>query len=162
MRRPVRTARGVAGLAHDPDADIGIGADQEIRPEILGQDVPVAVERGPGLNARRCAAGRLERLFEREHETNRPPETQCHVCEQRLELRPALAAEAAPGIRRDDSHARQRQPEAGRHHTLQDERMLRRAPDRDAALIGGSGERMRLDGEMRHHRKPILPLDHQV
>ena len=40
--------------------------------------------------------------------------------------------------------------------------MLRGAPDRHAALVGGRGERVRLDGEVRHHRKSIFAFDHQV
>ena len=40
--------------------------------------------------------------------------------------------------------------------------MLRRAPDRDAVRVGRGEKRVRLDGEMRDHRKRVVVLDDEI
>ena len=44
MRRPIRSACRIAGLADDADADVGVGADQEVGVDVLKDDPPVAIE----------------------------------------------------------------------------------------------------------------------
>ena len=105
VRRPVRPARRVAGLADDAPADVGVGADQEVRLNSWKTMRPSLVERRPGVDPRRRAPHGLKRLLERQHQPHRPAEAEREERQQRLELRPALAAEAAAGIRRDDPDA---------------------------------------------------------
>src|SRR5438094_4805919 len=108
VRRYVRTAGAVAGFADDPCADVRIGADQEIRVEVLKHDRTGPIEARPRTYAGRRAPHGLERFLERQHEPHRPSSFEGEERHQRLKLRPALAAEAAPGIRRDDPNARER------------------------------------------------------
>ena len=102
------TARRVARLADDAAADVGVRADQEVGLDVLKDDAPGLVEPRARVDPRRRAPDRLKRLLERQHETNGPAGPEREERHQRLELRPALAAEAAARIRRDDAHLRDR------------------------------------------------------
>ena len=52
--------------------------------------------------------------------------------------------------------------ERGCDDTLQHVGVLRRAPDRDAIRVGSGEKRVRLDGEVRDHRKRVVVLDDEI
>ena len=123
---------------------------------------PSRRETGSRVNARRGASGGLKRVFEGQHEAYRPSEVERQPCHQRLDLRPALAAEAAAWVGCNDSDSRDGKLQCSRHDTLKHVRMLSRAPHGDAVGIGRRQKRVRLDREMRDHRKRIVVLDDEI
>ena len=162
VRRAVRTAGGIAGLADDSPRDIGVRADQEIGSDVLEDDPSRRVKAGSYVSACRRSAYVLKRLFQGQHQANGPAGAERQKRHQRLELGPALSAEPAAGIWRDDTHARDRPPQCRSHNPLQDVGMLNRAPDRDTLGVGRGQERMRLDGEVRDHRERVVVFDDTV
>ncbi len=159
---PIRAARGVTGLAHDPRADVGVGANQEIRTDVLKGNAAVAAESRTRMNRGRCPACRLKRFFEREDEPHRSSQLEREPCQERLELRPSFAAKSAARIGRDDADRSDWTLERGGHDPLQHIRMLSGAPHGDAVGVGRREKGMRFDGEVRDHRKAVVVIKHDV
>ena len=61
VRRAIRAARRVAGLADDATADVGVGANQEVRLNVLEDDAPGLVEPRPRRGSAPTRGGPAER-----------------------------------------------------------------------------------------------------
>ena len=161
-RGQVRAARGVAALGHRPVRDVGVGPDEVVRLDVAEDEPAVPSEPGSNADLRGAAPDRLERLFERQHEPDRPAGLQRHEGDERFVLRVLLAAEPAARIRCEDAHLRERQLEHACDDALQPVRVLDRAPDGDPVAVRGGDERMRLDGELGDHREAVGAVDDDV
>ena len=110
MGRAVRPAGRIAGLADHARPDIGIGADQEVRGDVLKHDPSRGVEPAANVDAGRSAPRRLKGFGQSQYQPHRAAGPQRQKRHQRLVLGPALAAERAARIGRDDPHPRIGQP----------------------------------------------------
>jgi hypothetical protein len=107
-RDAVRTARGVAALGYRAIGDVRVGADQVVRVDVAEGQPAVSGEAGADADLGGAAADGLERLLERQDETNRATGTERHERQQRLVFRVLLATEPATRIGRQDPHLGQR------------------------------------------------------
>ena len=161
-RNVVWPGPGVAAFADDPVRDVGVGADEVIRLDVLEDDPAVLVQSGPDVDLARRAPNSLEGLLQGQDETNRPPGLQRRKGDEGLVLGVLLPAEAAARIRGVDTDLREWKAGQLGDDLLQPVRMLDRAPDRDAIPVGSGHERMWLDREMSDDREGVGVLDDQV
>ena len=158
----IRAAGRVAALGHGPVRDVCVRPDQVVGVDVAEHDGAVALEPGAHADFRRSPANRLERLLERQHEPDRPPEPERHERHEWLVLRVLLATEPAARVGRDDPDLRQWQPHEVGNHPLKPVRVLDRAPHSDPVAVRRGHERVRLDGELGDHREGVVALDHDV
>ena len=159
---PVGPAHQVGRLRDDPDGDVGVGAEQPEVSTSWKTQRAVGGEAGAHAHLVRGAADRLERLRQRQREPDRPAGAHGEEGEQRLELGVLLAAERPAGVGRDHPHLRDRQAEELRDAGLEQVRVLDRAPDGDAVVLGCGQEDVRLDREVGDHRERVGVLDDAV
>ena len=121
-------------------------------------DPALAVEAGPDPGLAGGPTGGLERLLERQDQPDRATKPERCEDHRRLVLGVLLAAEAAPGIRGVHPHLGEGHLHQAGDQLLEPVRVLDRAPDREAVAIGRRDERVRLDGEVGHHREGVAAL----
>src|SRR5665811_747704 len=107
-RDPIRPGPDVAPLGHHPGCDVGVRAELVVDLHLVEQDVSLGAETGSRAHLAAGTPDRHRRLGEVQHHSTRPAGLQGEEGDQRLELRDLLAAEAAPGVRGNDTHAGER------------------------------------------------------
>ena len=127
--RPVWATAQVVRLGHDPLCDVGIGADQKVRLDVLKDDIARSRETAADVYFCCGPPNGLECLLQAEDQPARSARAKRQIRHQWLKLRVLLPAEAAARIGSKHAHLTERQVEQLRHDPLQQKRMLDRAPN---------------------------------
>ncbi len=163
VRDAVGPGRGVRPLLDHARRDVGIGADVVVGLAGERGHAPVAVEGEGEPHAGAAPAHGPEGILHRREQPHRPAGHSREGGSQRLELRVGLAAEAAAQQRHGDSDAAGVQRKHCRQLRADRERVLRRRPHGEAALVVPVGQRaVRLHGVVLDAGEPVGVLEHEV